>query len=320
MSPRRGGYSSYTSGYDSSPWSEETQLGLDYSVRGLYIAGFAFDILTAIAFVAFLIWSCTIRNRGLPLKGLIFTLFAYILSELCTIIYGALHIAEAYVTEYYRVILMLGIFFNLLATVLAFYVFWSLIHRLLGRLIDSGKPYAAVTIIHWILLGILSAVSLADWALLEPIVSCRGHPLSPSSSAPSAFFAVNLMWAILAIRYNLENNKDYPVYLMTARSVIAFVFLVGTFMGIVLCCAKWSSLGTGPDKYEHAAVTGQYPSQYPPGQYPAYPQYPQGQHPPAQYPHGASPYQYPAYGQVPSAPVPAPAPAPAHSPQPHSPQ
>lgn len=81
MSPRRGGggYSSYTSGYDSSPWSEETLLSLNYSVRGLYIAGFAFDILTAIAFVAFLIWSCTIRNRGLPLKGLIFTLVAYLL-------------------------------------------------------------------------------------------------------------------------------------------------------------------------------------------------------------------------------------------------
>jgi hypothetical protein len=131
------------------------------------------------------------------------------------------------------------------------------------------------------------------------------------------------MWAILAIRYNLENNKDYPIYLVTAKPVIAFVFLVGTFMGIVFCCAKWSSLG-GPDKYEHAAVTGQYAPQYPPGQYPAYPQYPQGQYPPAQYPHGASPYQYPAYGQVPSAPVPAPAQAqtqaPAHSPQPHSPQ
>jgi hypothetical protein len=84
MSPRRGGYS-YTSGYDSSPWSEETQLSLDYSTsrypnyRSLYIAGFAFDALTVLAFVAFLIWSCTIRNRGLPLKGLISTLFAYIL-------------------------------------------------------------------------------------------------------------------------------------------------------------------------------------------------------------------------------------------------
>ena len=60
---------------------------------------------------------------------------------------------------------MLATFFNLLATLLVFYIFWSLIHRLLGRLTDSGKPYAAVTIIHWILLGILSAVSLADWAM-----------------------------------------------------------------------------------------------------------------------------------------------------------
>lgn len=84
---------------------------------------------------------------------------------MCTIAYEALFIADAYVTEYYRIILMLVTFFNLLATLLIFYIFWSLIHRLLARLTDSGKPYAAVTIIHWILLGILTAVSIANWGM-----------------------------------------------------------------------------------------------------------------------------------------------------------
>ncbi|KAJ5770227.1 uncharacterized protein N7511_002278 [Penicillium nucicola] len=356
MSPRRGGYSSYTSGYDSSPWSKETLLSLDYSsyrypnYRTLYIAGFVFEILTVIAFVAFLIWSCTIRNRGLPVKGLISTLLAYILSEACNIIYEALFIADAYVTEYYRIILMLGTFFNLLATLLLLYVFWSLVHRLLGRLTDSGKPYAAVTIIHWILLGILSAVSIADWGMYVAyevgqvtyisfeliyawidldaalmiifwvltieimawtiFVTVKAGTHRFLSRTPTisllvgsvCWFAVNMMWAILAIRYNLERNS-YPVYLTCARPVIAFVFLVGTFMGIVLCCAKWSTLGVGPDKYD-PAVTGQYP-QYPPGQYPAYPQYSQGQYPSA---------QYPAYGHHASE-APGSGPALAHSPQ-----
>ncbi|OQD90888.1 hypothetical protein PENANT_c001G02445 [Penicillium antarcticum] len=372
MSPRRGGYSSYTSGYGSSPWSEETRLSLDYSYRypnyrSLFIAGFVFHILTAVAFVAFLIWSCTIRNRGLPLKGLISALFAYILSELCSIIYEALYIADVYVTEYYRIILMLGTFFYFLATLLLFYVFWSLVHRLLGRLTDSGKPYAAVTIIHWILLGIISAVSIASWGMFVAyevgqvtyisleitlawidldsaltiifwllsieiaawtifvIVKAGTHRFLSKTPAISllvgsvCWFAVNMMWAILAIRYNLEKGNSYPVYLVCAKPVIIFVFLVGTFMGIVLCCAKWSTLGVGPDKYEHAAVTGQYPPQYPPGQYPGYPENSQGQYAPAQYPPGVSSYQYPAYGHH-AAEAPAPAPVPAHSPQPHSPQ
>lgn len=66
---------------------------------------------------------------------------------------------------YYLITLMLTSFFNFLGICLTFYVFWSLIHRMLGRLTDSGKPYAAVTIVHWILQGLIAVLSLADWAL-----------------------------------------------------------------------------------------------------------------------------------------------------------
>jgi hypothetical protein len=88
MAPRRGG-SSYGSYYDSSPWSETTILSLNYGLSGygynndyyrtLFITRFAFDILSLLAFVVFLIWVCTIRNRGLPLKGIIWALISFIL-------------------------------------------------------------------------------------------------------------------------------------------------------------------------------------------------------------------------------------------------
>jgi hypothetical protein len=86
-------------------------------------------------------------------------------SQVCTIIWQALYIANAEVMEYYRIVLMLSSFFGLLGTCLTFYVFWSLLHRLLGRLTDSGKPYAAITIIHWVLLGLIVLLSIVDWGL-----------------------------------------------------------------------------------------------------------------------------------------------------------
>lgn len=88
MAPRRGG-SSFVTYSDSSPWSEKTILSLDYGYNGygpnnsdyrtMFITRFAFDIISLAALIVFLIWSCTIRNRGLPLKGLIWALFSFIL-------------------------------------------------------------------------------------------------------------------------------------------------------------------------------------------------------------------------------------------------
>lgn len=66
---------------------------------------------------------------------------------------------------YYLILFMLQTFFILLGICLVFYVLWSLIHRLLARLTDSGKPYRAVTIVHWVLLGLIALLSLADFAI-----------------------------------------------------------------------------------------------------------------------------------------------------------
>lgn len=128
--------------------------------------------------------------------------------------------------------------------------------------------------------------------------------------AAVGWFANSLAWAVIYIRYNLESSVIAPNYLYTAESIIQFVFWVVTFVGILLCCSKWSKLGEEPEKYAAPAQypypqyppgqypPGQYPpgqiqGQYPPGQYQApYPnQYPQGQYPPTQQqPYGTAPY------------------------------
>jgi hypothetical protein len=74
-------------------------------------------------------------------------------------------IAEAEVTMYYLISFMLRDFFKLAAVCLTLYVFWELIHRFLGLTRPSGKPHVAVTTIHYVFLGIIFLVSLAEWGL-----------------------------------------------------------------------------------------------------------------------------------------------------------
>lgn len=125
-------------------------------------------------------------------------------------------------------------------------------------------------------------------------------------SGAIGWFAISLTWAVMYIRYNLE-SKVSPNYLYTAQAIVQFIFWIVTFVGILLCCSKWSKLGEEPEKLAAPAQypypqyppaqypPGQYPQgQYPPGQYQApYPApYPQGQYPPTQQqPYGTAPYQ-----------------------------
>ena len=81
MAPRRGSGNYYSYG-DDNPWSDTIWLSLEYyypdAYKPLFITQFVFDILSLLAFVAFLIWACRIRNRSLPLKGLICALISFI--------------------------------------------------------------------------------------------------------------------------------------------------------------------------------------------------------------------------------------------------
>ncbi|KAJ5388643.1 hypothetical protein N7509_011184 [Penicillium cosmopolitanum] len=167
MAPRRGGGSySSSSGGSSSVWATETEFSLDiYSSKSLFIAGFAFDILFALALIGFLTWSCLIRGHNGQMKGVVVTLVAWLCAQITSIVYQIFFLAEATITQYYNIDLMLQVFFSDLAIVMVVFVFYNLIHRLLNRLTDSGKPYAAIAIVHWIILGILAVISLAAWAM-----------------------------------------------------------------------------------------------------------------------------------------------------------
>ncbi|KAJ5812987.1 PDZ-binding protein CRIPT [Penicillium robsamsonii] len=339
MAPRRGGGGFSSSSYgDDSPWSETIWLSLEgYQGKGFFFAQFAFDILTLIALVIFLIWACTIRNRGLPLTGIICALTSFICALINTIVWASLHIAEAEVMMYYVISLMLRDFFLVMGICLTFYVFWSLIHRFLGLITSSGKPHVAVTTVHYLLFALIFVVSLAKVALyitswvgsvtrnqelliqgqssaklsvaiyiiywllsmevlgwtIFVIKKAGNHfvsrmPAGALVNAAVCWFAMCLTWAVKYIRYSPLFANAYPMYMDLVTAIIQLVFWVGTYTGILLCCAKWRRLG---DEQSYAAP--QYEAQHPPAYlHQNMTHVPEGNYPPVQQqPYGSAPYQ-----------------------------
>lgn len=83
MAPRRsssGSSSSYSDYYyNNNPWSQEVQFSLDaLPSKTLFIAGFAFDVLTVLALIGFLIWACLVHNGRGQLKGVLPALITFL--------------------------------------------------------------------------------------------------------------------------------------------------------------------------------------------------------------------------------------------------
>ncbi|KAJ5913827.1 hypothetical protein N7504_002710 [Penicillium tannophilum] len=160
---------SYYSYYENgNPWDETIDLDYRYyttSYEKIFFATFAFDCLTFLALSSFLAWACTIRPSSQPLKGVITVLVLWICAQLLTLIYEILELASAVVKQYYVIDFMLQELFDVVFSCVLFLVFYQTIHLLLDRLTDSGKPYAPLRIFHWVLLGLVTVLSLAEFAV-----------------------------------------------------------------------------------------------------------------------------------------------------------
>lgn len=62
---------------------------------------------------------------------------------------------------------MLNQIFYLLAMMLGLFIFWFVIQKLLERMAENkpSKAFAPVALVHWVILGILSVISLAECAM-----------------------------------------------------------------------------------------------------------------------------------------------------------
>ncbi|KAJ5194718.1 uncharacterized protein N7498_008156 [Penicillium cinerascens] len=341
MSPSHGLFARYNRYFNGpSVWNDKVTLSTDslYETKSLYIVGFSFDVLTLAALICGVVWACLIRNHRGALKGVLPSLIAWLVAMILTIIEESLHLADAVVTQYYVMGLFLNVFFFLLSQCLLIFVFYNVIHKLLDRLTDTGKPYAAVVIIHWIVLALAVALAIATWALyvvfeVNMIQNSYGFDVSGIySNIQSAqvifywvisvemlawsifatvkagshrfvskmpaiafiigsvfWFALNMMWAVVYIRYIIPDSLFFPRYLSAVESVGQFLFCVGIYVGVLLCCMNWSKVGDKPSgPMQHGPVPVGYPT------YPAYQTYPQFSQNPQQYPpYMQQPYQQP---------------------------
>ncbi|BCR90388.1 uncharacterized protein ACHE_60274A [Aspergillus chevalieri] len=160
------GLNAHSSSDAQSPWQQKVQVtayGFDEAYPKVWLI---FEALCLVALLGFFVWSCFIRQpRGDPKKPL--PIKAVIAARMMNIITLFLGIFKATVQQSYVVVSMLNQIFYLIAVMLGFYIFWKLIQKLLERLAEEkpSKAFALVAITHWILLGMLSALSAAECAL-----------------------------------------------------------------------------------------------------------------------------------------------------------
>ncbi|KAJ6133968.1 hypothetical protein N7523_000290 [Penicillium sp. IBT 18751x] len=160
-----------------------------------------------------------------------------------------------------------------------------------------NKVGSAQAIFFWIL-----SLEILAWSIFATVKAGTHRFVSRMPAIAliigSVFwFALNMMWAVLAMHYWIPARWYTPLYLPTLETVLQFVFCVGIYVGLLTCCMKWSKIGGE----NHKPVPSQYavPASYP--MYPAhttYPHFPQSsqQYPPhTQQTQGQQFYQQPAY-------------------------
>ncbi|KAJ6024195.1 hypothetical protein N7540_004992 [Penicillium herquei] len=200
---RRYNYYSYE---NTNPWNEETELSYHYYANEkLYFVQVAFDCLVLLALLTFAVWACTIRPAISPLRGTIAALTIWLIAQVLEVIIDIFYLANATVKETYHIAYILSYLFSMVGYWLVFMVFYIIIHKLLDRLTDSGRPYAILNAFHWVVLAIVAVISLADFGIYTALT-------------------VKEVEETTTVKLIKDSNKIY-----TARTIIYFIVSLEIF-------------------------------------------------------------------------------------------
>lgn len=119
-------------------------------------------------------------------------------------------------TNYCIIVSMLSQFFAMLANCLVLFVLFNLIHGFLDRLTDVGKPYAAVTVIQWVTLTVLSLLSIVSWSMYVAL------QVMLVNSDVTFDYSVNYI--------RLESARDI-IFWIISLEVVAWAFFVNSRAG-----------------------------------------------------------------------------------------
>ncbi|KAF7178495.1 hypothetical protein CNMCM7691_007194 [Aspergillus felis] len=218
----RGGYSSGGFSYsssDNSPWNEDVTFSMNslYLRKPYFIAQLVFEFLTLGVLFLFLFGCFFIRQpkalpKTLPKNGLVFGILSYILAELLTIPYMFFYICEVTVKQSYVVMLMLQTIFWLLALFLMFYVLYQVIQAYLNRIGNGGKTFLPVSIVHWVLLGVLGILMVVNAAMYIALLVMEVNG--------------NSQWQIIGHYNRIAEARIIVSWLMSLEVLVWTIFII----------------------------------------------------------------------------------------------
>lgn len=102
---------------------------------------------------------------------------------------------------YYLIILMLQEFFFIMGICFTLHAFWGIIHSFLSHLRPSGKPPAALPILHWVFFSIAWVLGFALFALdvvsyVDMVTNRYGFIHMPRARLSGA---VHIVWFVLSL-------------------------------------------------------------------------------------------------------------------------
>ena len=119
--------------------------------------------------------------------------------------------AVVVVKQYYVVGLILEVIFLEIAYVLVFVTLYTIIHRLLDHLTDSGRPYKALIAFNWAVVAIVTIITIADLGLWTAEVVKQVDS--------------DLTWALVQDQHKLTTARDI-IYFIAALEVLACTIFI----------------------------------------------------------------------------------------------
>ncbi|KAJ5239192.1 hypothetical protein N7468_003811 [Penicillium chermesinum] len=222
------------------PWTEPLIFDFNRAQRILGYVDFAFECLSLVAVVTFFACTCVMSNSHGRLKGLAFALFSWALWDISSVIPWIFSFARIKTSNYFNIDFMAGYFFFVAASCFVVFVLYSLAHGFLDRLADAGRPFATAMKAHWVVLGFLVALSLADWGLFVAYVvlliseqdTLLAEPFAKLDGVRACIFCAIaieiLLWSIyIAVKASSRRfaSKVPPSLILAALSWFGFTVM-----------------------------------------------------------------------------------------------
>ncbi|KAL4892266.1 hypothetical protein BDV59DRAFT_202776 [Aspergillus ambiguus] len=222
-------------------WNEDVSLSeSDLQTTNPYITVWLVcEFLALLALIVFFIGTFLIQQpkdpaKTLPIKTVWGSILSYIISRILSIAVLFLYVLNKTVQLNYVAINMLEIIFYLLAWVLLFSVFYRVTHRHLESF-SEGEPFPRVILAHWTILGVLSALAIANCATR---IASLALAVNQSVSAEAVYQQDSRLSTARAAIFMLISLEILAWTIFILRKSQSKTGTVALLVGILMCFAQ----------------------------------------------------------------------------------